>query len=177
MTISKPKLDIFDVLSSIDKRDFDYLSRQNDDLKKSFAHLVAMRWASSIQDGDAAQLYLWLINERVNLNFWELGSHPELLYKLMATCGLGVKQRHDWLAMPKKKESTHKLHEFLSTFWPEANDLELTIIINQFTDDTFIDFVNTCGCTPDTAKEAIKAYDNYFGKKTKKKGKQTRQKA
>lgn len=157
------KLDIFDTLAAIDKRDFDFLDRQTDELKKAFTPLIVMRWASAARDGDDADLMLMLVNTYANPNFFDIADHPELQYKLMTSAGLGAKLRHEWIAMPKRKASASKVHEFLQRWWPEANEHELNILLKQFTRESFRAFIDDCALPPDETSEIVNAYDRLYG--------------
>src|SRR2546426_9296481 len=78
----KRKLDIFEVLRNADMGNKDYYANLDEESKKGFAPIVAMRWFSSAPDSSAHQEYLLLMtNEILNLNFWALQNHPELQWK------------------------------------------------------------------------------------------------
>jgi len=169
------KLDMFnDVLPAIDRRNMSFFSGLSDEEKKGFAPPVVLRFASAVNDGPTSEHYLWLVNERANINFWDIADHPELQYKLIASCGYGRSQRHPWINMVGKTKKTDRVRDFFSEFWPDANDRELDIIFSQFTDETFEDFVMSSGSTPDIIKEILEAYGRLTGKivdKPKGKGK------
>lgn len=169
------KLDIFETLAAIDKRDFGFYGRLSDELQKGFAPPVVLRWASAISDGQNSPLNTWLVNDRANVNFWEIADHPELQFKLLASCGMGRTQRHQWINMVGRAKKSDRVRDFLSRFWPDANDMELDIIFGQFTDDTFEDFVMSSGEAPDTIKEILEAYARLTGK-AKPKGKRAKSK-
>lgn len=164
--MSNYKLDLFgEVLPAIDRRDMEFYDRLTDDQKKGFAPPVALRAASGLQyDGPLSEHYIWLINERANVDFYNIWEHPELQYRLLASCGVGRTQRHKWIANAPKGRKADKVTDFIGRFWPDANDAELSIIMKQFTDETFEDFVLSSGCTPDEAKEVMEAYGRLSGK-------------
>lgn len=165
--MSNYKLDIFETLASIDKRDFGFYDRLTEEQRKGFAPPVILKWVSGIQgDGNTAEQYIWLTNQ-ANINFWDIYDHPELQYKLMASAGRGRNQRHKWIPLPKNGMKSDKVTKFLSQFWPDANDTEMKIILNQYTRETFIAFVYSAGLTPEEEKEIIDAYDRYAGKPKK----------
>lgn len=169
------KLDIFETLAAIDKRDLGFFSRLSDEEQKGFAPPVVLRWASAVSDGSTSEITAWLVNERVNINFWEIADHPELQFKLMASCGQGRGQRHQWVPMVGRAKKSDRVRDFLIQFWPDANDTELDIIFGQFTDDTFEEFVLSSGEAPDTIKEVLEAYARLTGK-AKPKGKRAKSK-
>lgn len=161
--MAEHKLDIFDVLNAIDTHDYEFLSRQPEETRKGFAPVVAMRWASAVPDGPNSDITLLMVNEVANRDFFAISDHPELQFKLLAASGLGRKQRHQWIPMTKQKKGTTKVHEYLSKYWPDANDTELNLLVGQFTRDTFIDFLNECACEPSEATGLIEAFDRLHG--------------
>lgn len=164
------KLDIFETLGAMDRRKFDFYGELDAEQKKGFAPPVALRWLSSIPNGEMAPVYIMLTNDRANINFYDIHDHPELQYKLMASCGLGRTQRHQWIPLSGKKQKNDVVLEFLAKFFPEANVNELNLLLNQFTGDSFEEFVLNSGSSPDRAKEVLKAYGRDVGtdKKAKK---------
>jgi hypothetical protein len=158
------KLDIFETLTAIDRHDLDFYDRLPEDLQKGFAPPVVLRWASAINDGPNAAVNVWLVNDRANMNFWEIAGHPELQYKLLASCGLGKTQRHQWINMVGRAKKSDRVRDFLIKFWPDANDMELDIIFNQFTEETFEEFVLSSGEPPADIKEILEAYARLTGK-------------
>lgn len=161
--MAEHKLDIFDALRAMDRRDGGWLERQPEENRKGFAPPVFLRWASAVKDGPEGEAMMILINERVNIGANEMMSqHPELLFRLAASCGLGP-QKHEWLGMPARKASSNAAAALIERFHPEANPREIEMLLRQFTPETFEGFVNESGCAPDEAKEAMKAYGKLHG--------------
>lgn len=119
------------MLAAIDRCDFDFYTRLDEDQKKAFSAWLAMRAASSAKGADAYH-YLLMINDLVNVDFSSLTKHPELQWKLLATCGIGHKTYHPWLA-PSKKQKVSKVSKFLHDRYPELShsEIELMIEIND----------------------------------------------
>lgn len=157
--MAERKLDIFQLLRATDQCDGNWFEKQPEDVKKEFAPVVAIRWASTVNDGPEAVYMLWIINERVNVHLFDLNKHPELLYRLMATCGLGKPLRHQWLAPHKRKGEGNKAFELLADYYPEANTDELEFLMSMHTKTSFSQFVNDCGMQPVDAKDIMKSYD------------------
>ena len=169
------KLDIFETLGALDKRNFSFYEKLTEEEKKGFAPPVVMRWLSAINNGPNAPLSIMLVNERANTNFYEIYDHPEVQFKLMASCGLGRTQRNQWIPLSSKNGQNNLVFQFLSKFFPEANLNELNLILNQFTAESFKEFVLSSGSSPDEEKEVLKAYDRSINKAkgTKTKSKKT----
>jgi hypothetical protein len=152
------KLDIFDVLAAVDKRDKGFLDRQEPDIKKGFAPPVVLRWASAVRGGAAAQTLIAL-NEFANVDYDQIWQHPELQYKLIAMSGAGRPQRHDWIPPQKKQLSTSVVHAFLSKYHPLASVREIDLLISLHTPESFAELVNAAGCDPKQAKELNDAFN------------------
>lgn len=158
------KLDIFDLLGAIDKKDQDFYDRLEVDARKEFAPPVALRWASAIDDGPQSDRMLLFVNERANINYWDISDHPELQYRLLASCGSGKKHRHQWIAN-KAKNKNDKIRNFVGQFYPSASLAEIDMLIGKFTKASFQEFVDVSGLEPKEAKEMVKAYDQYISAK------------
>ena len=154
------KLDIFQVLRAIDKRDAGWLSRQPPDAQKEFIPTVVLRWAATAEGDNEGAYMLWMVNENVNVNMYALSKHPELIYRLFATCGLGKVLRHQWIAGPKRKGQDNKAAAFLQQLHPDANGREIDMLIGMYDKDTFAKLVSDAGVLPDEVKELKKAFAN-----------------
>lgn len=162
------KLDKDEVLAAIDRHDYGFLGRLPDEQRKAFAPPVLLRWLSTVR-GPYADLMLMMVNDRANLDMFDLSGDPELQYRLMASCGLHGNVRHDWIAMPARGRSKSAVHEFLGQFWPEASEAELTLLLGQFTRESFIAFTRECGLSIADEKTALESYDRYTGRNAAKK--------
>ena len=75
------------------------------------------------------------------------------------------------LLFSNRIDASDKVRDFISQFWADANDFEIEILLNQFTDSSFEEFVFSSGATPQEIKEVMQEYDRLTGKTTKSKGK------
>lgn len=128
------KIDLFnDLLPAIDKCDYGWYERQNDEIKKEFQPFVIMRWISGTANSSGcADYFIRATNEIVNRDFFALQKHPELQYKLLASVGLGQKQRHVFVPMPKGKTKENKFVSLLKRKHGEINEQEIRILIRNF---------------------------------------------
>lgn len=147
----------------MDQRQKDWLERQPEDTQKEFRAPVVLRWASAVEDGPEAEYQLLAMNEVVNQHLWQLSAYPDLVFRLMASCGLGRKLRHQWIGMPEKAALGGKAKDLLARFHPSANDTELLMLLRLMSTEDFKAFVQTAGCAPDEEKEAIKAHARFKG--------------
>jgi len=165
--LAERKLDIFVALDAINRHELDWLDKQPEDAQKEFRPPVVLRWASTVADGPAAEYYLHEMNEVVNLNLWNLNAYPDLVFRLMASCGPKLtgkdKPRHQWLGMAEKAAIGGKAKDLLARFHPSANDTELLMLLRLMSTEDFKAFVQIAGCTPDEEKEAIKAHARFKG--------------
>lgn len=139
-----------DVLPNLDKHNLDHYSTLDEDQKKAFFGVVAMRWMSCAS-GAYADWYLVATNERANVHFFEMHKHPELQWKLLASNGHGSAVRHQWVGNAKKP-SNATLTDFIMRFWSQANKMEVETILRQFTKASFNDFVDGSGIDSNEAK-------------------------
>jgi hypothetical protein len=101
MTQKNHKIDIFQVLNHISKKDKNFFKQLTDEEKKAFQPLIVMRWLTGTND--ARQVYF--INELVNPFVFSMYNHKELIYYLMTTCTRGKTQRYNWTKSSSKKSS------------------------------------------------------------------------
>lgn len=151
------KLDIFQALNAVDRRDFGWLARQPEDDRKEFNPVAALRWAATCKTNDhhAARM-LWLVNERVNRHMYlVLHRHPDLLFRLLASCGTGQSSRREYLKA--RPGTTNKAINVLAEYNPQANQRELKILMSLHTRESFADFLADCGIQADDAREILKS--------------------
>lgn len=155
------RLKMGDVLAAIDRHDLSYLSSLDEHTRRGFAPPVILRMASTAL-GETAPYWLLAVNERANVHFWDCP--PDLQYRLLASCGLGRRERRQWIEMAGRRGSGERLREFLRQEWPGTNDLEIDILLAQMDAEQFRDLVRSRGCTPQEEKELVTAYERYSGK-------------
>jgi hypothetical protein len=153
------KLDIWDLLSASDRRKGDWFSKQSPEAQKEFAIPVVMRWAATVDDGIESSYMLMAINDRVNINLYDITKHPELIYRLIASCGLGKKLKHQWIPGIKRKALSSKAYAVLEECYPEANEKELDILMSQYNKKSFATLLDDCGTSAADAKEIMKDFN------------------
>lgn len=162
----KQELPIFDLLRAVDRCDGDWLSRQPAEARKAFSPLTAMRWAATVSDSPEAAYMLWMVNDRANAHLFDLApSHPNLVFRLLASCGLDRALRHQWLpGGGRRRVNSNAATSLLAQQYPEASDAELEMLLYQHSRDEFMAFLDACGLQSDDKDrvEAVKAYDRTF---------------
>lgn len=109
MIPKKRLLDIFEVLSNIDNKNVDYYDNLSDEQKKAFAPIVIAQWMCCSK----SEIQTILTNEFVNKYIYSLYKHPELLYKLMTCCSMGVRQFYKWNKVEKQTSNFPKSIELI----------------------------------------------------------------
>lgn len=120
------KIPLKAMLAAMDRGDTKFYSKLDDEQKKEFSPWLAMRWASCVK-GDLAEHYLLMVNGIVNNEFSSMSKHPELQWQLIAVCGSGRTQFHQWVKPPKKK-GKNKVQAFLALAYPNAKSDELELL-------------------------------------------------
>lgn len=149
------KLDIMHLLEAIDLKEKDFYANLTDEEKKGFAPVVTIRWLSTLVDTNKNRdWYLLAVNNLVNCGLWDLKDHPELVYLLMTVCGVGSKQRHQWIARKQTRASKMpKFEAMLKSMDPLASDQEILILASQYNIDEAVDLAKRSGFTDNAIKE------------------------
>lgn len=155
------KLIIWEVCESIDERDINFYDNLSEDQKKSLTMYPLLRWISSISSRNVAMIeYYIMMANAVNEHFWELQKYPELMWKMLANCGIGEKQKHKWIPKSKNISKTPKIDELLFTLYPAASYEEIGIVKNKLTKERFENLMSEFGIQ----KSEIKKYKEEYKK-------------
>ena len=127
MAKKKANIPLGTMLDAVDRCDFDFYARLSPEEKKAFSPWMAMRYVSSARGMDAYH-YLLMVNDIVNVEFNTIKNHPELQWKLLATCGIGHKAYHPWIPPGKGKKKKTKLGTFLHDMYPTLNRKEIELL-------------------------------------------------
>ncbi len=153
----KHALDIFRTLAAIDQHNSEYFANLSPEEQKGYASPVVMRWVSSAK----APLDDWnllVVNERANLYHYDLYEHTDLQYRLLASVGMGMRTNHEWIPNAKK-ENSGPVFDFIRRYYPEANNLEVTIILNHLREgDNLKAFLDGTGLPADEVKRVQKLF-------------------
>jgi hypothetical protein len=148
------KVPLREMLNALDRNDFDFYSRLDKEQKKAFSPWLAMRYASSAS-GDDAYHYLLMVNDLVNVDFSSLKKHPELQWKLLATCGIGHTSYHKYI-QPGKKKVKPKLHKFLVELYPTLNEKERDLLLALNDKDDLTQLAKDNGLSDKEIKDLFK---------------------
>jgi len=127
-------LDIKRELNAIDMRDYDFYSKLTPEEKKEFSPFILMRYSSNVQgDTELQEWFLERTNELVNKHHWVLSkNHKELLWKLFAGCGAGVKTYHPYLKAGTKEKAV-KIEKLLAELNPAMKFSDIKVWAKMMT--------------------------------------------
>lgn len=92
------KLDIFQVLDKINRKDAEYFTGLSEEDQKQIQPFVLMRWLTGGKD-----MGVMMVNEVINPYAFDLTKHKELLWYLLTVCTSGKSARVRWIKGPSKK--------------------------------------------------------------------------
>ena len=123
-------------MAQLDTKNRGFYDELTDEERKKFATYLMLRYAASVDgSADLQEWYLRATNERVNINFFDLGKHPKLQWLLCTTVSPDMgRQRHYWQASKKKDgASNSKSVKFLTKLYPymKQDEIELLVEIND----------------------------------------------
>ena len=123
------KLDIGRELRAVNNRDFDFYKNLTDEEKKAFSPYILMRYVSNPQvDDETYEFILERVNDLVNINHWTLSkNHKPLLWKLFASCGVGMPIKYTYLKAGSK-EKANKIEKLLVELYPTMKMSEIKLL-------------------------------------------------
>lgn len=123
------KLDIKRELAAVDLKNYSFYENLTDEEKKAFSPFVLMRYVSNVQsDREIQEWFVETTNELINKNHWDLSkNHKELLWKLYAASGVGVKCYHPYVAAGKKEKAI-KIEKLLAFLYPAMKMDEIKML-------------------------------------------------
>lgn len=141
-------LDIFVLLSEIDKKKYFIWDSLSNDQQKELSPIVVMRWMAGITD----ERQIIMLNEIVNVSIFNLASHKDLLLKLFAICSSGGKRRYSWINYKLTNSKKNKMSvELISNFYKMSiKDAEDTLRL--FSHDEIIELAEISGFQKDELK-------------------------
>lgn len=136
----KPSLDIKDEMYHAGKKNFEWLSNQPEELRKTFSPLIAMKWFSV--DYSEPDHYIFMVNEFLNIaDFWEIsGKHPDLCWRIMCAIGKGRNdgdRTHGWIPLANRKKSVSKVDAIFLKLHPQLNEEEIAILKGKYDVESF----------------------------------------
>lgn len=151
------KLPLKNQLDALDKKKRGWYSNLSDEDKKQISPWVLMRYLSSSQNNNRQFIdyYLEMTNDVVNVHFNSVRHHPELQIQLMQAVGIGRTEYHPWIA-PGKKGKESKMHSIVSDFYPNLNDDEVELFVQNNSKEELVDMLDQLGYSKKDIKKILK---------------------
>ncbi len=160
------KLDIWATLKNADTNNLDYYDSLDAEQKKAVAPLVLMRWLSAVSSHNPhAEHYILAVNDIVNVGFFELAKFPDLQWKLLAACGVGKSQRHEWIKGPTRLV-TNKFDNLILQLDPSLNNLELDLAKSRFTKEGLEQLCRDFAMDDSEIKPIIEEFNKFNARKS-----------
>jgi len=139
-------LSIWNEMIAVDKKDYDFYDRLNDDQKKQFSPYLMLRWGSTVEgNSDISKYYAVATNEFVNINFFDLSKHKKLQWLLCCCISPNAgKQKHYWLGAAKGKGSS-ALKNLVMEQLPTTKESDIDLMLVTQTKEEIIEWLRQCG--------------------------------
>ena len=157
------KIPLKDMLSAMDRRDFDWYSNLADEQKKTFSSWSFLRYASSAKGKDKDEVLL-NTNEFVNKNYTDLYKHEDLMWKLFCLTSTGKKQFHEYIKPPNSRIKKDTVTQFIAQAYPHMKGDEIELFRQLNSDDDIKQMARDTGMSD-------KEFEDIFGKTKKRKKK------
>lgn len=143
------KVDIFECLNHIDRKDRHFFKNLSNESKPGFQPVVVMRWVY----GSPHPLQHILLNIAVNKYLFALSSHhPDLVYRLLTTTAVKSKTSYKWI--PKSaKVTTYPLSLQAISDALNISLRESELHLRQFDSNDILALATAAGWQPDEIKK------------------------
>ncbi len=147
------KLDIFEVLQKIDAFDLEYVKSLTPDQRKSVAPYMLMLWMGGCKSPEQ----ILKVNAFLNHFVFDLGSHPDLLYKLALVSSDSKPKKYKWL---KKKTNSKKYSTSVGIIkkYYDCSSQHALEYVKLLDSDTVIEFAIELGEQDDVVKKIKKEF-------------------
>ena len=139
------KLDIATEMKAFDTKDKKFYNSLTDEERKKFSTYLMLKWGANVEgSAELQEWYLRVQNDRVNINFFDLGRHPKLQWLMCTTVspGLGSK-RHYWIKTGKGGD--RRAHKFVESQWPHLSNEEIELMVSVNTIEQFREMARSLG--------------------------------
>ncbi len=122
------KLDLKRQLNAVDTKNYEFYSSLTDEERKSFSAYMLLRFVSNTTGSlDLQEWFIERTNELVNKNHWYFSkNHKDLIWRLYAAIGVGMKVPHPYIASSKKDKPV-RIEKLLATLNPSAKMEEIKL--------------------------------------------------
>jgi hypothetical protein len=139
-------LNIFDLLTSADKKKYDFFDTLSEEQKKKFAYFMVTQWMSSVSSKtEIQQYYLMSVNECCNKYIFDekVRNHPKLQWLLLCASSPGIgTQRHQWIPqlsarITSLRDSADKptVKKYFSAMYQGASTESINEVVDVYVQD------------------------------------------
>lgn len=147
------KLDLFELMSQAERRNYDYFSQLSDDAKKEFSPWLAMRFmSSSTEHADMSLLFTDVV---LNEHFSIVSTDKDFFYRLMCVAGQSTTKRHNMVKPPKAKMKPKIVNELFSELTQEpmtSDEIDMYMRINSLDSTDLAEIAEDFGWDSDKIK-------------------------
>lgn len=150
------KLGLKNELYQLDTKNKQFIDELSDDERKKFSTFLMLKYCANVEgSADLQEWYLRATNERVNINFFDLGKHSKLQWLLCTTVSpdMGA-QRHYWQPA-KKREGSNKIYKLLAEQYPYYKVDDLEMLASLLTDSEIKQYSVALGMTDKDIKKVL----------------------
>lgn len=124
------KLSLNNELAQLDTKNRNFYDELDTEEKKKFSTYLMLKYSANVDSNpDFQEWYLRATNDRVNVNFFDLGKHPKLQWLLCTTVSPNMgKLRHYWQGAKKADGKNNKIIKFLTRLNPHMKEDELELM-------------------------------------------------
>lgn len=140
------KLSIRSEMRAFDTKDRDFYDSLTEEERKKFSTFLMLKYGGNVEGSyELQEWYLRAHNERVNINFFDLGKYPKLQWLTCTTVSpeLGP-QKHYWLT-PKKKEGDNRAYKFIAELYPNMKQSDIDLMVGLNTRDQLKEHARSLG--------------------------------
>ena len=151
------KLSINNEMTQFDRKNREFYDELTDEERKKFSTYLMLRYGASVEGtADLQEWYLRVTNERMNINFFDLGKHPKLQWLLATTVSPGMgTQRHYWQGAKKKEGSNSKAVKFVTQLYPHMKQDEVELLAELNTTKELKELAKQSGWADPDIKKAL----------------------
>lgn len=155
------KLDLFGILTKINKKDQQYYLSLSEDEQKEVIPLLLMRWLTGTSDF----YQICLINEYINTYVFSLYKHKDLLTKLLLCSVSGKNNRYSWVKTKSKKGTIAPLSCSIISKYYQISSKQAIDYLKLLTEIDIIDYAEQLGYQSDDITKLKKELKIYYTEK------------
>jgi len=122
-----PILSLKEIFSALDKKDYWFYGRIGKEKQKAFSSYLQLKYnASATGNNDLQEYQIRSTNNKLNINFWEISKHPDLVWKILCAINPKIGSFGRKYLPIKKAIKDNKKTKFLMEIFPtwKLKDIE-----------------------------------------------------